>query len=76
MAYHPSEELLAAFAAGKFDDHALLAVAAHASHCPACRRFIRTIETIGGVAIENAEPVPMSQGSFEAVLGKIERSAS
>jgi putative transcriptional regulator len=74
IAHHPPEELLAAFAAGKLDEGEHLVVAVHASQCPACRRFLRAVEAIGGKAIEAAEPLAMSKGSFEAVMTQIERS--
>jgi putative transcriptional regulator len=73
IAHHPPEELLTAFAAGKLDEAEHLVVAVHVSRCPACRRLVRATEAIGGVAIEAAEPVAMSSGSFDAVVGKIEQ---
>jgi len=74
--HHPPEELLAAFAAGKLDEGERLVVAVHASQCPACRRFVYAVEAIGGAAVEYAEPVAMSKGSFEAVMAQLDRSPS
>lgn len=74
IAHHPPDELLAAFAAGKLDEGEHLVVAVHTSQCPGCRRLVRAVETIGGAAVEAAGPVPMSSGSFEAVIAKIEQS--
>jgi putative transcriptional regulator len=74
IAHHPAGELLAAFAAGKLDEGEHLVVAVHASQCPACRRFVRAVEAIGGTAVESAEPVAMSKGSFETVMAKVERA--
>lgn len=74
IAHHPPEELLVAFAAGKLDEAERLVVAVHASQCPACWRLLRALEVMGGVAIESAEPVAMSSGSFDAVIEKIEQS--
>ena len=74
IAHHPAGELLAAFAAGKLDEGEHLVVAVHASRCPACRRFVRAVEAIGGTAVESAEPVAMSKGSFETVMAKVERA--
>ena len=75
IAHHAPEELLAAFAAGKLDEGEHLVVAVHASQCPVCRRFVRAMETIGGAAVEAAEPAPMSSGSFEAVIVRMEQSS-
>lgn len=74
IAHHPPEELLAAFAAGKLDEGEHLVVAVHASQCRTCRRFVRAVESLGGTAVETAEPVAVSKGSFEAVMAQIERS--
>ena len=74
IAHHPPEELLVAFASGKLDEGEQLVVAVHASQCPACRRFIRAVETIGGAAIESAEPCAMSKGAFEALMAQIDQS--
>jgi putative transcriptional regulator len=74
IAHHPPEELLAAFAAGKLDEGEHLVVAVHTSQCPACRRFLRAVEAVGGAAVEAAEPAVMSKRSFEAVIAKIERA--
>ena len=75
IAHHPPEELLAAFAAGNLDEGEHLVVAVHASQCPACRRLVAAVEAIGGAAVERAEPVAMSKGSFEAVMAQLDRSA-
>lgn len=74
IAHHPPEELLVAFAAGKLDAGEHLVVAVHVSQCQVCRRFVRAVEAIGGAAVEVAEPVQMSSDSFDAVMGKIQRS--
>lgn len=76
VTHHPSPELLAGFAAGKLDAGEHLVVAVHASCCPACRRFVRAIEAIGGSVLEAVEPEPMKAGAFEAVLANLDRSPS
>jgi len=74
IAHHPPDELLAAFAAGKLDEGEHLVVAVHASQCPVCQRLVRAVETFGAAAVETAEPAPMSPGSFDAVIGRMEQS--
>jgi putative transcriptional regulator len=76
IAHHPPEELLAAFATGKLDEGEHLVVAVHASQCSKCRRFAIALEALGGSAVETAEPVEMSRGSYEAVIARIELSPS
>ncbi len=74
VTHHPSPELLAGFAAGTLDAGEHLAIAVHASNCPACRRLVCAVESIGGSTLEAIEPVPMKAGAFEAVMTKLDRS--
>jgi putative transcriptional regulator len=68
ITHHPPAELLAEFASGKLDQAQHLVVAVHTAQCPACRRFIRAMEQLAGAALEDAAPVPLAPGSFEAVM--------
>jgi len=68
ITHHPPAELLAEFASGKLDQAQHLVVAVHTTQCPACRRFIRAMEQLAGAALEDAPPVPLAPGSFEAVM--------
>ena len=76
VTHHPPAELLAGFAAGTLDAGEHLAVAVHVSGCPACRRLVRAVEGVGGLALEAIEPAPMKAGAFEAVMAKLDRSPS
>ena len=69
--HHPPEELLADFATGALEQAQHLVVAVHASQCPACRRFVRAMEQFAGAELENVRPVPMSPGSFEAIMARV-----
>ena len=74
VTHHPSPELLAGFAAGTLDAGEHLAIALHASGCPACRRLVRAVEGIGGSALEAIEPASLKAGAFEAVAARLDRS--
>jgi putative transcriptional regulator len=75
VTHHPSPELLAGFAAGTLDAGEHLAVAVHASGCPACRRLVRAVEGVGGSTLEAIEPAPMKAGAFEAVMARLDQSS-
>lgn len=72
ITHHPPEDLLADFAAGALDEAEHLVVAVHTSQCARCRRFVGTIEQLAGTAIEDAAPAPMSVGSFDNVMARID----
>lgn len=73
VTHHPSPELLAGFAAGTLDAGEQLVVGVHVSRCPACRRFARAIEAIGGSSLDATVPVAMKAGAFEAVMAQLDR---
>jgi putative transcriptional regulator len=69
--HHPTEELLAGFAAGRLNQAEHVVIAAHVSMCARCRRFVVAFERLGGAAIEAAEPVQLAAGAFEAMMTRI-----
>ncbi len=72
ITHHPPEELLADFATGALSQAEHLVVTVHVSQCPVCRRFAHSIEQLAGAALEEATPVPMSAGAFEAVMARVQ----
>jgi putative transcriptional regulator len=72
ITHHPPEDLLADFATGALDQAEHLVVAVHTSQCARCRRFVASIEHLAAAAIEEAAPVPMSAGSFDDVMARID----
>lgn len=71
--HHPSDETLAAYAAGSLDLGRRVVVASHLEHCPACRGFVRGAEEIAGVMLEDLSPAPMSSDALARTLARIER---
>lgn len=71
ITHHPPDELLADFATGALDQAEHLVVAVHAAQCPVCRRFVRAMEQLAGAALEDVTPVPLTPGSFEAVMVRV-----
>jgi putative transcriptional regulator len=72
ITHHPPEDLLANFATGALDEAEHLVVAIHTSQCARCRRFAVAMEQLAGAAIEDAAPAPMSAGTFDSVMARID----
>jgi putative transcriptional regulator len=71
--HHPSEDLLAACAAGTLRPGAALVVRAHLAYCPACRSEIRFFESLGGALLEVEPVAELSEGALERTLAAIDR---
>ena len=59
IAHHPSDEILAAFAAGTLDHGQHVAIATHLVSCPQCREFARAMEHVGGAMLTDLAPAPL-----------------
>ena len=65
LKHHARPETLAAYAAGRLDEARAVVVATHLERCAACRSAVRDFEALGGVCIEDIEPVAMSEGAID-----------
>ena len=77
--HHPTDSLLAAYAAGTLDHGQHIAIATHLVSCPQCRAFMRSMEQVGGAVLTNLPPTPMANGALAAVearLNEPERAAA
>lgn len=75
MTHHPTDDLLAAYAAGATDDGEELVIATHLALCPACRDRAASFEAIGGALIAAAQPPaepPSAAGDLDAVLARLD----
>lgn len=72
---HPSETVLAAYAAGQLRPAFALVAAAHVHGCAACRATVRLLEAAGGALLEELEPTPLHADAFDRLMARIERSA-
>ncbi|MGO4512672.1 transcriptional regulator [Bradyrhizobium sp. MOS001] len=75
ISHHPPEDLLADFAAGRLEEAHYLVVGLHVAECARCARFVRAIEQLAGLALEDIDPVPMASDAFERVLSRIGNAA-
>lgn len=69
--HHIADDLLIAYAAGDLDESWSLVVATHLALCVECRVAVRQAEAVGGVLIEEIEPVAVDQGALASILGRI-----
>lgn len=76
ITHHPPEELLADLATGKLEEAEHLVMNVHLVGCARCRRFVQAVEQLAGAALEDAEPVPISDGAFERVMARVRENPS
>jgi len=77
--HHPTDSMLAAFAAGTLDHGQHIAIATHLVFCPQCRAFTRSMEQVGGAVLTSLSPAAMSNDALaqvEAQLNKPVRPAT
>ncbi len=70
--YHPSDELLMAFAAGQQADALGILVACHLQECAHCRSKVRMYERIGGELIEALPDDQMSSATIEQLIKRLD----
>ncbi|MEX2647452.1 MAG: ChrR family anti-sigma-E factor [Alphaproteobacteria bacterium] len=73
--HHPSDVLIAAYAAGTLPEAQALIVATHGALCPLCRARTRAFEAIGGEVLDGAAPLALSAGAAERALGRLRSAA-
>jgi putative transcriptional regulator len=69
--HHPTDSLLAAFAAGTLDHGQHIAIATHLVACPQCRTFMRSMEQVGGAVLTSLPPAVMANGALAAVEARL-----
>jgi putative transcriptional regulator len=70
---HPSEAILAAYAAGSLAEGLALVTATHLSLCASCRSANSAIEAIGGAVFDSLPGEPMREDALAHALARIER---
>ena len=73
--HHPGDDLLVAYAAGSLDEPVALVVATHLALCPQCRKAVSRYEEIGGALLEEQAASPMSDGSLERIMARLDEAA-
>lgn len=74
--HRPSDETLAAFAAGQLDEGLAVVVACHIEADQESRRRLRELEAVQGALLDTIEPVVMSSGPSHAATAAPAEPAS
>jgi len=74
--HHPSDEMLAGFAAGTLDLGQRVAVATHLMSCPRCSAFRRTMEQVGGEMLAGLPPADIDAGALKRLEARLDQTAA
>lgn len=74
--HRPSDETLAAFAAGQLDEGLAVVVACHIEADQKSRRRLRELEAVQGALLDTVEPVAMASGPTDAATAAPAEPAS
>ena len=69
--HHPTEALLADYAAGTLPEAFALVLATHVSMCDDCRARLAALEAVGGGLLDRMEAAPLAEDSLEATMARI-----
>lgn len=72
ISHHPSDETLAAFAAGNLDHGRHVVVAAHIELCSHCQVWQSALEHMAGAMLFDCPPVSLSVGAFGRTLAQLD----
>ncbi|MCB1498803.1 MAG: ChrR family anti-sigma-E factor [Bauldia sp.] len=75
ITHHPTEETLAAFAAGQLDEARSLVVATHIALCPECREGLHRFESVGGAILAQTVPASMPADALVRSLAALDAPA-
>lgn len=73
--HHPSEEILATYAAGALDLGQHVAIATHLMSCAQCRNWARSMERVGGALLAEAAPALLAEGALDRALARLDEPA-
>lgn len=69
---HPTDEMLAAYAAGTSSEGMALLVAAHLTYCPACRSRVAAMEALSASDFADVEPADLDEAALTATLARLD----
>ena len=75
ISFHPSDDALARLAAGTLEAGPTIVVRTHVDGCAHCAAALRRFEAVGGILLEDIEPVAMQDGAYALVAARLERPA-
>jgi putative transcriptional regulator len=72
ISHHPSETTIAAYATGVLPEGLAIVAATHIAQCPACQRFLASLEATGGVLLDELVPVPLTGDALDRLLNRVD----
>lgn len=75
IAHHPGDELLLALAAGRMDSGPAVPVTVHLERCNLCRGRLHRMQAIGGMLVEQTEPVLLAPDALTQTMARIDARA-
>lgn len=72
--HHPSDDILASYAAGALEPGFGLVVGAHLEGCPACRAKTAGFEAASGAALKDLPPVEIGDDALARVLMRMDEA--
>ena len=70
--HHPGDDWLLPLAAGRASPGQALVLDVHLETCAECRARLQALTAIGGVLLEDAEPLPPAPDAWARTLGRID----
>lgn len=70
--FHPTDDLLLAYAAGSLDQAMSLLVASHLTLCPRCRAEVSRAEALGGALLDEQPPSGSLDHLLDALLCRLD----
>lgn len=75
ISQHPTEETLAAYAAGHLDEGRTVVVAAHVAMCPACRGWVSNLVGAGGALLDDLPPAAIAGDALARTIARLDTAA-
>ena len=72
---HPTDEMLAAYAAGTASEGMALLVASHLTYCPTCRARVAALEALAAAGFAEADAAEVEDDALAATLARLDQPA-
>lgn len=72
---HPTDEMLAAYAAGASSEGMALLIAAHLTYCPACRRRLGALEAVSGALFAEGPALAVESDVLDGLMARLDAGA-
>jgi putative transcriptional regulator len=74
--HHPTDETLAAHAAGALDPGRRIVLGSHLERCDACRRFLLACEEVGGAMLDDLPMAEMAPDALTHMLARLDTASA